>query len=112
MSFIQQYGGLKEIKSSKKRDSKDLLKIAIEKQKKLAKGESVFGAKKGTQIRSWFKNGLFAPTIGINKLFGTQAIECKSGSELKMLEDFEKAFNAGEFDKEISAIQSKKKNKK
>ena len=46
MSFIQQYGGLKEIKSSKKRDSKDLLKIAIEKQKKLAKGESVFGAKK------------------------------------------------------------------
>jgi hypothetical protein len=112
MSFIQQYGGLKEIKSSKKRDAKDLLMIAIEKQKKLAKGESVYGAKKGTQIRSWFKNGLFAPTIGINKLFGTLAIECKSGSESKMLDDFEKAFKSGEFDKEITAVQSKKRTKK
>jgi hypothetical protein len=112
MSFIQQYGGLKEIKSSKKRDAKDLLSISIEKQRRLINGEKVFGAKKDSQIRSWFKNGFFAPTIGINKLFGTQAIECKSGAEGKMLDDFEKAFKAGEFAKEIASIQNKKKKSK
>jgi hypothetical protein len=29
-----------------------------------------------------------------------------------MLDDFEKAFKSGEFDKEITAIQNKKKSKK
>ena len=111
MSFIQSDGGLKEVKSSKKKDAKDLLSISIEKQRRLVNGEKVLGAKKDSQIRSWFKNGFFAPTIGINKLFGTLAIECKSGAEGKMLDDFEKAFKGGEFDKEISAIQSKKKRK-
>jgi hypothetical protein len=112
MSFIQSYGGLKEIKSSKKKDAKDLLSISIEKQRRLVNGEKVVGAKKDTVIRSWFKNGLFAPSIGINKLFGNLAIECKSGSESKMLDDFEKAFKAGEFDKEITAIQTKKSKSK
>lgn len=111
MSFISQYGGLKEVKTSKRKDSKELLSVAIEKQKKLLSGEKVFGAKKGSQIRSWFKNGFFAPTIGINKLFGSQAIECNIGAEKKMLDDFDKAFKAGEFDKEINAIQNKKKKK-
>jgi len=111
MSFIQQYGGLKEVKSSKKRNAKDLLAIAIEKQKRLANGEKVVGAKKDSQIRSWFKNGFFSPTIGINKLFGSMAVECKIGNEAKMLNDFEKAFNAGEFDDAINAIQNKKKKK-
>ena len=112
MSFIQQYGGLKEIKSSKKKDAKDLLSVSIEKQRRLVNGEKVLGAKKDTLIRSWFKNGLFAPAIGINKLFGTQVLEYTNGTEGKVLDDFEKAFKSGEFDKEITAIQSKKSKSK
>ena len=110
MSFFAKYGKPKAVKPSKGIGAKEMLKINIDKQERLLKGEVVNGVK-GNPIRSWFKRGKFNPTVGIYGLFGSLGFLYKEGAELEMLKDFEAAFVDGEFDEYINNISLKKKAK-
>lgn len=110
MSFFKKYGKPQTIKASKSMTPKELLKSNIAKQKKLLAGEKVAG-QKGNLIKSWFGRGTFNPKVGIYGLFGSSKYACGVGKEKEMLEDFELAFDAGEFDEYINQVASKKSTK-
>ena len=106
MSFFKKYGKPQAIKSSKSMTPKELLKSNIGKQKRLLAGEQVVG-QKGKSIKSWFGKGTFNPKVGIYGLFGDDKYACAAGKEKEMLDDFENAFDANEFDDYIKAIAQK-----
>ena len=110
MSFFKKYGQPKAIKASKSMTPKELLKSNIGKQKRLLAGEKVLG-QKGNLIRSWFGKGTFNPKVGIYGLFGDDKFACAVGKEKEMLDDFENAFDAGEFDDFIKKVALKKSTK-
>ena len=85
---------------------KELLKSNIVKQKKLLAGEEIKG-QKGNMIKSWFNKETFNPKVGVHGLFGEAKYTCAKGNESQMLNDFEKALDAGEFDEYIKKIKIK-----
>ena len=107
MSFFKKYGKPQSIKSSKSMTPKELLKSNIGKQRQLLAGEKIV-SQKGKEIRSWFGRGVFSPRVGLYALFGESKYACVSGKEQEMLDDFEVAFDAGEFDEYIKSIGDKK----
>jgi len=107
MSFFDTYGTPSEIKPDKKLETREMLEKNIADQEKLLNGEDVKNAK-GETIRSWFRDGRFVPTISIFGLFGGKALPFKKGGESKMLADFKKAFNNGDFDSYISEVDKKR----
>lgn len=107
MSFFDTYGMPVTLKPSKKLDTRDMLAKNITDQDALLRGEEVMNAK-GKVIRSWFRNGRFVPTIGIFGLFDGKVFGYKKGNEAKMLADFKKGFEAGDFDSYIKAVDKKR----
>ena len=107
MSFFKKYGKPQSIKASKSMTPTELLKSNIGKQKKLLLGEKIV-SQKGKEIKSWFGRGVFSPRVGLYALFGESKYACRSGSEKEMLDDFEAAFDSGEFDEYIKNIADKK----
>jgi len=107
MSFFDIYGTPYALKPSKKQETGEMLTKNITDQEALLRGEEVMNAK-GHIIRSWFRNGRFAPTIGIFGLFDGKALPFKKGTEEKMLSDFKKAYESGDFDSYIKEVDKKR----
>jgi hypothetical protein len=107
MGFFDEFGTPSDIKPNKKLGTKEMLTNGIKDQLALLNGEEVLN-NKGELIRSWFRDGRFMPTVGIFGLFDGKALSFKKGGEIAMLEKFQKAFEAGEFDKMVSAVDKKR----
>jgi hypothetical protein len=107
MGFFNEFGTPSDIKPNKKLGTKEMLTNGIKDQLALLNGEEVLN-NKGELIRSWFRDGRFMPTVGIFGLFDGKALSFKKGGEIAMLEKFQKAFEAGEFDKMVSAVDKKR----
>lgn len=107
MGFFDTYGQPADIKADKKLETGEMLANGIEQQEKLLNDEEVLNAK-GESIRSWFRDGRFMPTVGIFGLFEGKALSFKKGGEKAMLEKFQKAFESGEFDKFVKAVDIKR----
>ena len=107
MGFFDTYGKPDAIKADKKLTTEEMLEHGIEQQEKLLNGEEVLNLK-GEPIRSWFRDGRFMPTVGIFGLFEGKALSFKKGGEKAMLEKFQKAFESGEFDKFVKAVDIKR----
>lgn len=107
MKFFAKYGKPEQLKPTKAKTPKQQIKINIAKQRRLLNGEAVLGIK-GKPIRSWFYGGTFGPKLGIYGLFGEEKIRCENGTEQALLNDFEAALDAGEFDTYISKVASKR----
>lgn len=107
MGFFDKYGTPADIKPNKKLDAKEMLVSSIKDQTALLNGEEVKNAK-DDPIRSWFRDGRFMPTIGNFGLFDGKALKFTKGSEKAMLDEFQKAFEAGEFDKMIVEVEKKR----
>ena len=107
MGFFDEFGTPSDIKPNKKLGTKEMLTNGIKDQLALLNGEEVLN-NKGELIRSWFRDGRFMPTVGIFGLFDGKALSFKKGGEIAMLEKFQKAFEAGEFDKMVSFVDKKR----
>lgn len=107
MGFFDKYGTPSDIKPNKKLDAKEMLVNGIKDQTDLLNGKEVLNPK-GEVIRSWFRDGRFMPTIGNFGLFDGKALKFAKGNETAMLEEFNKAFEAGEFDKMIASVEKKR----
>ncbi|QWD78491.1 hypothetical protein [Polynucleobacter sp. MWH-Svant-W18] len=107
MGFFDEFGTPSDIKPNKKLGTKEMLTNGIKDQLALLNGEEVLN-NKGELIRSWFRDGRFMPTVGIFGLFDGKALSFKKGGEIAMLEKFQKAFEAGEFDKMVSVVDKKR----
>ena len=107
MGFFDEFGTPSDIKPNKKLDTKEMLTNGIRDQLALLNGEEVLN-NKGESIRSWFRDGRFMPTVGIFGLFDGKALSFKKGGEIAMLDKFQKAFESGEFDKMVSAVDKKR----
>ena len=107
MKFFSKYGKPQQLKPSKAKTPKQQIKNNIARQRMLLNGQVVLGVK-GKPIRSWFYGGTFGPKLGIYGLFGEEKIRCESGKEMELLNDFEAALDAGEFDTYISKVASKR----
>ncbi len=107
MSWFTEFGPPSIIKPSRKLTPKARLKSNIEKQRNLLAGRSVLGAK-GKPIRSWFRAGRFSPQLGIHGVFGQEkGYAYREGQELEILQKFESALNAGEFDSLLDDLAKK-----
>lgn len=107
MGFFDTYGKPDAIKADKKLTTEEMLEHGIEQQEKLLNNEEVLN-NKNEQIRSWFRDGRFVPSIGIFGLFDGQAIKWNKGTEKAMLESFKKSYQAGEFASYIKAVDKKR----
>jgi hypothetical protein len=64
--------------------------------------------RKNDSRRSWFREGLFMPSIGLFGLFEGKALSFKKGSEKVMLDSFKKSFEAKEFSSYIKIVDDKR----
>ena len=107
MGFFDEFGMPSEIKPNKRMSAKELLTNGIRDQLALLRGEKVIN-NKGELIRSWFRDDRFVPNVGIYGFFDGKALLFKKGSEKDMLEKFKKAFESGEFEELLKAIEIKR----
>jgi len=105
MSFFAKFGKPEIIKASKSLTPKELLQASIDKQRRLLAGEEVLGAL-GKPIRSWFRQGVFKPTVGVYGLFGEAAVRYKTGVEKEMLDELEISLRDGELDEYFKRLPS------
>jgi hypothetical protein len=74
-------------------------------------GQTVLNTAK-MPIRWWFNDSMFSPKVGIYSLFTDQVIACTDGEQKQMLLDFETALRAGEFDRYLAAVDTKRGKRK
>lgn len=104
MGFFDEFGQPEKLKVSGKQSVRELLSKNISDQMAILNGELRLGVK-GNEIRKWFNNGVFSPTVGAFGLFEGKVLRVKPGQEKEMLAKFSDAFEKGEFDTQLNALE-------
>jgi hypothetical protein len=110
MGFFDTYGApISSSPARKAKTTQELLKQGIALQRGILNGKPVFNGK--SKLRSWFRDGTFAPKVGQFTLFDKKSVHIGSTDHNKVLTDFEQALDRGEFDSFIKEIERKKMGK-
>ena len=107
MGFFDIYGTPSSAgTSSKSKTAKELIKDALNAQRKLLAGKPVYNGK--SKVKSWFNGEKFSPKAGQFTLFDKKSVNVGNADSAKVLDDFEKALDAGEFDQFIRGVEAKR----